>query len=410
MKSRAFAVAALLVAAGCGGGGSGAPQTPAVAQPTSTPSSLQQTAKLVLTIPLGAKPSSTKRNPQYVSTNSTQITVAVNTVNGAPPPSWVRASTVTNLVIGSNCTVSGGTETCTIPVAAPPGTVNYTFTVSDNSNNPLATFTGDESITQGQTNPLSVKLKGIPWVVNVSGAALAANTVPPGNAETLTVNVLDASGALIVSPGNYNTTVTLTDNDASGVTSLSVNGSAGAATVVVNAPSDVVTLNYNGQAVNAFTVTATGTGVQPGGGGTVGASALDVTFTGTTLDDTAHGGLNTDPNWGQDTVFFAQASGLQVIGPAELGWTNAPYGKNYDVQLSGGCAGVASITGGPATSFTVTALGSAGICSGRFTEHGTGYPLTNHPNNASGSATHDGTFWISVTSSSVGVTGRVRHN
>jgi hypothetical protein len=232
--------------------------------------------------------------------------------------------------------------------------------------------------------------------------------VPPGGAETLTVKVLDASAALIIGAGNYNTPVTLTDNDATGVTSLSVNNGVGAPMVVVNGPSDVVTLNYNGQSVIAVTITASGTGVQAGGGGTIGAAALDVTYSGTTLDDVAHGGLNTDPNWGQDTLFFAQASGSQIIGPAELGWTN--HSGTFDVLLSAGCVGVASITGGPATSFTVSALGSPGICSGRFTEHGTGYPLTNHPNNTNGSPTHDGTFWISVTSSSVGVTGRVRQN
>jgi hypothetical protein len=418
MKSRAFAVAALLVAAGCGGGGSGAPQTPAVAQPSSSPSSVQQTAKLVLSFPVGAKPSSTKRNPQYVSTNSVKVTVLVNSVNGVlhtdPSfPSWVPYSTTTNLVIGANCTVASGTESCTIPVAAPPGTVNYTFTVGDNAtpSNDLATYTGNLAITQGSANAtLSVTLNGIPWVVNVSGAALAANSAPSGNAETLTVKVLDPSGALIVSPGNYSTPITLKDSDATGVTSLSVNGGLGASTAVVNSPSDVVTLNYNGQALNQFNITATGTGVQPGGGGTIGAAVQDVTFTGTTLDDAMHGGLNSDPNWGQDTVFFAQASGLQVIGPVELGFTNAPYSQNFDVTLSGGCAAIASITSGPATSFTVTALGSPGVCSGRFTEHGTGYPLTNHPNNVAGSPTHDGTFWISVTTATVGVTGRVRHN
>jgi len=407
MKSRAFALAALFIVAGCGGGGGGSTPT---APTTQNPGNGQTVpASFVVRFPLGALPSSTKRQPQYVSTNAVKIVVAVNTVNGGAPPSWVAASTTTNLVIGTNCTVGAGTETCTIPVAAPPGTVNYTFTVEDNSSNPLSTFTGDETIVQGSSNTFNVTLLGIPYIVNVSGTALAANAPPSGNSEVLTVNVLDHSAALIVSPGAYNTPVTLTDNDATGVTSLKVNGGTASSSVVVNSPSDVVTLVYNGQAVNQFNITATGTGVQPGGGGTIGASVNDVTFTGTTIDDAAHGGLNTDSNWGQDTLFFSQASGTQGVSMAELGWTNAPYSHSFNITLSGGCASVATVTAGPATSFTVTATG-VGVCSGRVTEPGTGYPLTNHPNNASGSVTHDGTFWISVTTSSFGVNSKLRHN
>ena len=32
-----------------------------------------------------------------------------------------------------NCTVAAGTETCTVPVSTPPGSVNYTFTIVDGS-------------------------------------------------------------------------------------------------------------------------------------------------------------------------------------------------------------------------------------------------------------------------------------
>ena len=127
-----------------------------------------------------------------------------------------------------------------------------------------------------------------------------------------------------------------------------------------------------------------------------------MTFTGATLDDAAHGGLNTDANWGQQTLFFSQANGNQTISAAELGFTNAPYDQAFDVTLSGGCAGIASASASPATSFTITA-GSPGICSGRVTEHGVGYPITSHPAPSSGNPTQNGTFWISVTTSTFGV-------
>jgi hypothetical protein len=408
-RSLAFIAAALL--AGCGGGGGGNGSSAPVIASTAPPDGAltangNNTATLTLHWPISKAAASNARTPKYVSPSSTQITVTVNSVNGGPVPSWVTPNPQTTaLALGTNCTAAGLTETCTLPVLAPPGTVNYTFTVSDGTN-PLATLTTNETLTQGVSNSLSVTLQGIDKTVTVTGSALGANIAISGG-ELLTVSAFDADGNLIVSPGSYNSPITLTDNDATGVTSLTVNAGAPSSTVVVSSPSDVVKLNYNGQAVNGFTISATGTGLT--GSGTISSTVNDISFTGTTLDDAAHGGLNTDPNWGQQTLFYATTSGSQGISGAELGFTNAPYSKLFDVTPSAGCAGIASVSAGPSTSFTVTALGGTGVCSARLTEHGTGYPITSHTANIAGSATHDGTFWISVTSASIGVNGKQRH-
>jgi hypothetical protein len=400
MKSRALVVASILLLAGCGGGGSGGatPQPHPTALPTNTPTSnYKNVASLTLTIPLKAKPGSDLRHPQYVSPSTTELVVNVNAVNGGAPPSWVTPNPQTvNLIVGTNCTTTSTTETCTVStIPAPPGTVNYTFTVTDGTN-ALATFAGDKSIAQGTSNTLSVTLEGIVKTVSVSGATLNANTPLTGSGETLTVSAFDADGNLIVPPGNYNNPITLTDNDAiSGVTSLSVNGVPGG---VVNSPNDTVTLSYTGQAINGFTISPSGSGIACTGGCAIATAVNDVTFTTgsnpTDLDDAAHGGLNTDPNWDHQTVFFAQSSGSQIINAAELGFTNGPFSKLFSVDASA-CSGIATISAGPATSFTITAS-ATGICKVKLSESGTGYPL-GHPLVVAGSPTQNGTFWVSVT-------------
>lgn len=411
MKSRALAIAALVLLAGCGGGGGSSPATapaPNSQQPTGTP----QTINMTISFPIGAKPSSSKRTPQYVSPNSTQIRVQVNTVNGSAPPSWVPSDVTTALTFtgGSpNCTASGGTATCTIPVAAPPGSVNYTITAEDAVPNALARKTQTIVIVQGTNNTPTVTLLGVVKTVNLSLPALTANSSQSG--ATVTWSALDASGAQIVGAANFDNPITVTDGDATGQTTLHVNGGAANTVQTLNAPGDALTMDYTGQADNPFSLTASGTGIS--GSGNVTPTVFDVTFTGTTLDDAAHGGLNTDSNWSKPTLFFAQASGSQNVTGAEVGWTGAPYSKQYDLDPGNGTGGtcgtggsIATFSASPATTFTVTATG-VGVCSVRLKEHGTGYPITTHPAPANATdTTHDGTFYISVTSASFTVNGK----
>jgi hypothetical protein len=184
----------------------------------------------------------------------------------------------------------------------------------------------------------------------------------------------------------------------------------------VSKPDDVVTLKYNGQAINSSTITVSATGIS--GSDSITSTVNDVTLTSTTLDDAAHGGLSTDPNWGQQTLFFATTSGTQTVTGDEVGFTGGIYNKTFTadpgtlVSSTGGTCGtggtaVAAVSGTSPT-FTITAQ-HVGVCSMRLKESGTGYPITQHTANASGSQTHDGTFWVSVTSASIGVNGEHRH-
>ncbi|HTD38500.1 MAG TPA: hypothetical protein VK669_13390 [Candidatus Limnocylindrales bacterium] len=415
MKSRALAIAALVLLAGCGGGGGSSPATapaPQGPQPGGTP----QTINMTISFPLGAKPSSSKRAPQYVSPNSTQIRVQVNTVNGSAPPAWVPSDVTTALNFGGggNCTTSGAppTATCTIPVAAPPGSVNYTITAEDAVPNALARKTTTLTIVQGTNNTPTVTLLGIVKTVNISIPALTANTSATG--ATVTWSALDASGAQIVGSANFENPITVTDGDATGQTTLHVNGGAPNTVQTLNAPGDALTIDYTGQADNPFSITASGTGIT--GSGNVTPTVFDVVLSGTTDDTAANGGLNTDSNFNAQTLFFAQPSGAQNVSATETGWTGAPYSKQYDLDPGNGTGGTCGTGGGiatfsasPATTFTITAHG-VGVCSVRLKEHGTGYPITSHTANpvepTPGGETHDGTFYISVTSANFTVNGK----
>ena len=407
------AAAALLAACGGGGGGSSSPAAP-TGLPTSAPQALHR-ATMTISFPVGHHSSSNRKSPQYISPSTTEMVVVVNTVNGGTPPGGAPISETTALTVGANCTISGGTETCTLSVIAPPGSVNYTFNATDGTST-LSTLTTTIVNTVGTDNLSSVTLQGIvAGTVSVSGAALTANT-PVTAGETLVVTAYDADGNQIVNgttSANYEHPITLTDNDATGQTKLSVDGHPASSSVITSNPSDVVTLTYTGQATNAFTITASGTGIS--GSGTISANVDDITFTGPTNDDAAHGGLTTDPNYGQQTLFFTQPSGTQNVTGAELGWTDAPFSQQFDLVPGNGTGntcgtggGIATFSAGPATTFTITAHG-VGICSVRLEEHGTGYPITDHTANTSGSPTHDGTFWISVTSSDVTVNAKHRN-
>lgn len=408
MKSRALVAASILLLAGCGGGGGGAtPQPRPTVLPTNSPTNgYQNTASLRLTIPLGAKPGSDVRHPQYVSPNSAILVVTVNTVNNAPPPSWVTPNpqTVVLTTAGAtpNCILGTGTETCTVTVAAPPGTVNYTFQVEDGSSHVLSTVTTDEVIVQGSSNNLTVTLQGVPSSVTIAPLTLTASSGTPGTATTspLAVSVLDASGAQIVdgtTPATYTTPVTLTDNDSSGQTSIDVNGGTPGSTVTLNRPTDIVTLHYTGEAINSFTIGATGTGVTSSTA-TISTVINAITLGGTTLDDAAHGGLPGDPNFNQPTLFFSTLGGTQSFSAAELGWTQAPYNQQFNVVLDAatcgtGAAAVAKLnTTLPATSFSITSQ-NAGFCKATVTEA------------PAGLAGHGGptVVWFSVTTAGFGV-------
>ncbi len=417
MNSRALAVAALFLLAGCGGGGGGV--SPITTPPVPGHPTLQQ-ATLKITFPVNPGTASSARSPQYVSPNSNSIKITVNSIDGGNTtiPSWVTPNPYTAPLTttgGSpNCTVSGGTETCTVVnVPAPPGVTNYTFGVyasTDGSGTALATATVNETVVQGILNNFSVTLSGVATtLVTQNVTAFTANT--PAT-DTDIVAVEDPSGARIVgtAPFNGGATVTVTNNDTSGQTSLVAGTGGGSATTcagntcTLSHGADTVNLVYTGRAVagsggpppvDSFTVTASSTGLTTA---TANSSITDlpITFDVTTLDDTAHGGQAGDPNYNQLTLFFAATGNSAGFNAAELGWSNAPYSQSFSTAFEAascgsGASAVATITPSTGTSFTVTSQ-NPGICK-----------LT-----VSDGVGQSKILWISVTTSNFSVNGRKR--
>lgn len=415
MNSRALAVAALFLLAGCGGGGGGV--SPITTPPVPGHPTLQQ-ATLKITFPVNPGTASSARSPQYVSPNSNSIKVTVNTVNGAAPEAWVTPNpflaTLTTTGGSPNCTVSGGTETCTLTnVTAPPGTVNYTFGVyasTDGSGTALATATVNETVVQGILNNFSVTLDGVATTLatNVTTTALTANSPLTQND---IVQVKDPSGARIVgtAPFDGGATVTVTDNDTSGQTSLQAGTGGGSATTcsanscTLSHGADTVNFVYSGRAVSGtgsppvdnFTITVTSSAA-PTQTANVSITDLPITYDVTTLDDTAHGGQAGDPNYNQPTLFFAATGQSSGFNAAELGWSNAPYSQTFTTAFDSttcgsGASAVATINPSTGTSFTVTSQ-NPGICK-----------LT-----VSDGVGQSKILWISVTTSNFSVNGRKR--
>jgi hypothetical protein len=417
MNSRALAVAALFLLAGCGGGGGGV-------APTTTPvvpghPSLQQ-ATLKITFPVNPGTASSARSPQYVSPNSNSIKITVNSIDNGNTtiPSWVTpnpyTATLTTTGGSPNCTVSGGTETCTVAnVPAPPGVTNYTFGVyasTDGSGTALATATVNETVVQGVLNTFSVTLDGVATALatNVTTTALTANSPLTQND---IVQVKDPSGARIVgtAPFDGGATVTVTNNDTSGQTSLVAGTGGGSATsctgnaCTLSHGADTVNFVYTGRAVSgtgsppvdSFTITVTSSAA-PTQTANVSITDLPITYDVTTLDDTAHGGLAGDPNYNQPTMFFAATGNSAGFNAAELGWSNAPYSQTFSTAFEAascgsGASAVATITPSTGTSFTVTSQ-NPGICK-----------LT-----VSDGVGQSKILWISVTTSNFNVNGRKR--
>jgi hypothetical protein len=414
MTYRALGLVSLLLAAGCGGGG-GSNSAPPPTQPTMAPTAGPQAlakATLTLVFPVSATQSAAKR-PRYISSNSANVDVLITSVNAAAPPSWATADQVTALTTtgGSpNCTVSGGLETCTVPISTPAGNVGYTMTVTDASKNPLSTVAFTQSITQGGNNAITATLQGIAQTVFLSTGPFTANGGSPVGS---TATVLDASGAQIVDGSTYHPLFaqpyTLTVNDPSGQVTLTVGTQTNVTTASVDSPFRPIQVNYTGRAINPFTITdntsafaaldANMNSLPTGSGtGNFTTTVNDIVLTGTTIDTTT---APTDPNYQQQTVFFSQTSGTAGVSATESGWTTSPFNLKFDLVLDPTtCTGVATASpSGASTSFTITAAGSTGICKARFVEDTTqpGTPITGHPGAPQGTGpTKDGTFWISV--------------
>jgi hypothetical protein len=243
MVNRILVLVLALLVGGCGGGGA----TASVA-----PTALAASGKAVqvqFSIAIPRRTSGALRSPRYVSvsTQSASITVA---------PSGGSAGTP----VVVNCTT-----VCSGQIAAPVGSDTFTIKLFDAANgagNLLSTGSLTQTIVIDQANTVDATFNG---VVASLGVSLSPNSVPPGTAATVTVNVaaLDADNNTIVGPGSYVNaagsplTVTLTDSDTSGATQLS-------ATTLTGPPTAPITLSYTGANIVNPTITASATSVPNG--------------------------------------------------------------------------------------------------------------------------------------------------
>ncbi|MDQ6942928.1 MAG: hypothetical protein M3169_10515 [Candidatus Eremiobacteraeota bacterium] len=414
MISRAVAIALLALLAGCGGGGSsGSAQPPQALSPMGS-------ATLVISFPAPTSSGSGfARGPRYVSTNSAAVKVTINSINGnATLPPYVTPNPFTAQLMATgaspNCTVSAGTETCTVNnVPAPVGSnVSYTIAVLDSSNRVLSEVTVLENVLQGVVSNFNIALNGVVGALvlqNLPASALTAGVPSASQTFADVVRVNDPSGARIVGPDAFDAgkTVTVTDNDTSGQTSLAGHPAAicsGALTCTLSHGSDTVDLVYTGRAVapsptDSFSVSAASSGVTTASM-TVTINDSPIVVTGPISTDTTGDG-NIDN--GSPTIFFTSLSGSATFTASELGWSNSPYNQffGHNESTNGGsgvgskksCAGIATVTpaSGTAVTYTVTPVGP-GVCTVTITD-GVGQAST---------------LYVSVTGSQIIVNGKHR--
>ncbi|HEY4439249.1 MAG TPA: hypothetical protein VGN14_02280 [Candidatus Elarobacter sp.] len=424
MKYRALGLASLLLAAGCGGGSGSAP-TPHAATPTNPGNGQLVPASLTLTFPVPSSSSSANaktRTPRYVSPSSSFVDVLINSVGGGTVPTYATADQVTALTISGgspNCVISGGNETCTVAISTPAGSVSYSITVTDSSKNPLATTTFTATVAQGGNNALTTSLSGV-----VAGIFFSPGSLNAGSSSTRTYTPVgadfDANG--ITGTTAFAQPWSISDNDASGQTTIALLGSTASSSVTFGDPTQKLSFTYSGRAINPFVWTASipaftaldgNMNALPATAPTIAMPTHinDIVLSGTT-DDT---NSSTDSNYRQQTVFFSQPSGTAAIGASENGWSDSPWSLGFLLKLDPTtCGGVAAASPSPptaATTWTITAAGNAGLCKAQIVEDNAqpGTPLTGHTANTPGAETHDGTFWISVTSGSITGNAKARH-
>jgi len=172
-------IAALL--AGCGGGGGHAATVPAAATPAAA--FPQAKATLTITVPAKGTLPASGRRAQYVSPSTAHLTIVAT--SGA-------SMLTTNVTIpGANCTPSGGSEACVIPVDAPLGaSVVFDVTATDGSSQALSHGTSAATaVTEGAANVVpALTLNPIAHAVTV-----AFNAVPFGTAASTTAGTFTAT-------------------------------------------------------------------------------------------------------------------------------------------------------------------------------------------------------------------------
>ena len=354
MQLRSLLLCSFFALAACSGGASTGSNLAAPANPPLKTNALVPTS---FTFVIPKNGSTTSRSPKYLTSSVASVTITLDTVNGATPPSGLTAS------VTSNFTPTCST-TCTATVqgpSIPPGSDRFTLTTFDAVNaggHAISTANPLFTIVPGTVNNPSVVLDGIPASFSIGALPGGSAGTAFGTAKSFTLAVKDADGNTIT--GTYANPVTISDSDSSSLsqgTALVVNGGTGALSVTSTASTDTFALNYGGLAIPTATLTASATGAASGTA-TFTPTLQPIVYSGPINGSTPEVDLYASSGYGSTFSFNA----------SEVGWTNAPYGKSLSVNAST-CSTFATAAAGadaPAsgTPIAVTAIASpvAGTC------------------------------------------------
>lgn len=262
MKRVLSIAVALVVLAGCSGGGgmSRSSLPPSLPAPTPVATMPPQSSSAVLRLVVPARtvvPAHSARGRQSISPSSNSLSFAQT-----GGPTTIAAIGPTS----PNCTTDGsGKRTCSVTVSATAGQ-NETFAIktfasTDGTGPPLSAAMLVATIVPLKLNTISATLNGVVASITVSTGVTTLDYGVTGSTSVI-VNALDASGNIIVGPGTYGDangnpiTIALADSDTTHSATLS--------TAVVAAPGTAVTLNYNGGPTVKAMITGSAAGATPG--------------------------------------------------------------------------------------------------------------------------------------------------
>lgn len=218
-KAPLLVLAASLLMAGCGGGGSSA-----VSPGKSSSGAQIQLGSVVVSIPT-ATSSGTVRYPQFVSPSASSISIAAN--GGTPQIFDVSATS-------SLCAAATGARNCTLTFGAPVGADTIALTIYSGANatgTVLATATSSTTVVSGTAFNLTIAMNAaigtlVINIVNNSNQTGCPNSPQTGNSVSIvegcpsssgtsTITAYDPSGAQITGTAPYAVPIAISGGDPS---------------------------------------------------------------------------------------------------------------------------------------------------------------------------------------------------
>ena len=368
-----------IAATGCSGGGAAATTTslptaaaPATGYPSGPPSGTTTTPStassvvFTITVPTnGTSSSSAARRPDYVSTGTQSVKVALTMLNGSAysaTPAQTKACT-------STCSLTFAA----VPVGVDGFTVTtYNSTVAlQSAATALSTDYATATVVTATTTSLPMVLDGIPAAI--SSMTFATTPVIPGTAvpsDTVSFMATDAAGKQIIGSAPFVTSANITNTTGNlNPITLTTNDTLGAVAIVTASlpnPGSTGAFSYSGLniATNTDSITASAPGVTPL---TV---PIPVSASGISLSTTAVSIDATPATLSAVTGTTAEATGndsIISIMPTQIGWGMTA--TTHPFTTSTTCpAGVLTITNPSTDTFVITsgATASAG-CNVTFT-------------------------------------------